>query len=164
MQTTQFDDQADRIVAQNNLRNSNIELLRIISMLLIIAYHATRNGFAKADQPLVVYSSGVILGSWGLLGVDLFLIISAWFLTSQNFRLYKVISIVFQTFTWVLGYSILYIVFDCFYLHRGITGAVIDCFIKSLEGIFQPFWCEFYWFIATYFFMLLLSPFLRFEN
>jgi peptidoglycan/LPS O-acetylase OafA/YrhL len=71
-------------------------------MLLIIAFHATRNGFLSLTQPVIVYISAVVLGSWGILGVDLFLMISAWFLCEQSFRLKKVISIVFQTFSWVV--------------------------------------------------------------
>ena len=144
-----------------NVRNTNIEWLRIISMLLIIAYHATRSGYTSTERPLPVYTSGIVLGSWGLLGVDLFLIISAWFLTSQQFRFYKVIHIVFQTFTWVLGYSVLFVIYNCFYLHHDMATVITDFFNYSLSGFFQPLWCKYYWFITTYFFMLLLSPFLN---
>lgn len=148
----------DRQTPQQNTRNTNIEWLRIISMLLIIAYHA---GYQSIDQPFIMYSSGVVFGSWGLLGVDLFLIISAWFLSSQQFRVKKIIHIVFQTFTWVLGYSVLYVIYDCFYCHNGVVATLIDFCKYSLEGFFQPLWCNYYWFITTYFFMLLLSPFLN---
>lgn len=71
---------SDRI---KQTRNSNIEFLRILSMLLIIAFHATRNGFLSLTQPVIVYISAVVLGSWGILGVDLFLMISAWFYVNK---------------------------------------------------------------------------------
>ena len=57
-------------------RNSNIEWLRIISMLLIIAFHMERS-FEELSGSFIVNATTIALGKWGLLGVDLFLIISA---------------------------------------------------------------------------------------
>ncbi len=115
-------------------------------------------GYTSTDQPIIVYLTGTVFGSWGLLGVDLFLVISAWFLASQPFRSKKVISISFQTFTWVFGYSVLYVLYHLFYLHDGVGTTVFEFCRYSLIGFFQPFWCQYYWFVTTYFFLLLLSP------
>ena len=61
---------------KKSLRNSRVELLRIISMILIVAFHATRMGCIETSQPFYIYFSGIVLGSWGILGVDIFVIIS----------------------------------------------------------------------------------------
>lgn len=148
-----------KLAKPGSKRNSNLEILRIISMLLIIAYHATRNGYTNVDQPLIVYSSGVILGSWGLLGVDLFVIISAWFLSSQKFRITKAVHIAFQTFTWVLGNVFIYVLYSRFFYLKSLSSIarhIINDYI--VEGFFQPFWSKLYWFVTAYFFMLILSP------
>jgi surface polysaccharide O-acyltransferase-like enzyme len=142
-------------------RNSNIELLRILSMLLIIAFHAIRSGFMSVKQPFIVYSSAVVFGSWGILGVDLFLMISAWFLCEQSFRLKKVISIVFQTFSWVAVYNIVYFISMLLFQKQGLLYTLKDWFQSTLNGFFQPLWSTYYWFITCYIFMLFLSPLLN---
>lgn len=80
-------------------RNSNIELLRIISMLLIILYHIIRRyaDYEGNFQTLntSTYLTETILGIWGLFGVYLFVAISAWFLCSSKFRIKHIISILF---------------------------------------------------------------------
>lgn len=149
-----------KAIYEDKGRNSNIEWLRIISMLLIIAFHATRQGYISADQPLNVYVPGILLGSWGILGVDLFLIISAWFLTGQKFRSKKVLSLVVQVFMYVTAYTCLYIVYTYSHCHNII--ATVEDFLKyEIKDIFQPLWAEYYWFVTSYFFMLFASPFLN---
>ena len=100
------------LTSPNKAKNSNVEWLRIISALLIIAFHATKVGYNSTDANFVVYASGQVFGSWGILGVDLFFIISAWFLVDQKFHIKRVISIVFETFTWVFAYTLLSIFYD----------------------------------------------------
>lgn len=138
-------------------RNSNIEWLRILSMFLIIAYHGIRT-FDGQDQPIFVYSYTVLFGSWGILGVDLFLIISAWFLSAQKFRMTKVIHVVFQVFTWVCGYVAVYFVYRLGFCHWGLKDALLMLFKQGASGFFQPLWSSYYWFVTAYVFMLLLSP------
>ena len=67
-------------------RNSNVELLRIISMLLIVSFHCVcHNGLRTYDNMPFIYISSVLLGSWGIFGVDVFVIISAYYLVEQRF-------------------------------------------------------------------------------
>lgn len=141
-------------------RNSNIECLRIISMLLIIAFHATRVGYNSQDADFIVYAGGQMIGSWGVLGVDLFLITSAWFLSDQNFRIKKVISIVFQTFSWVFAYSVLSVIYD-FGKSRSIKYAVMNFCEGVARAIVQPLWSRCYWFVTSYVFLLIISPLLN---
>ena len=92
---------------KKSLRNSRVELLRIISMILIVAFHATRMGCIETSQPFYIYFSGIVLGSWGILGVDIFVIISSYFLVDQNFKSQRLINIAFQTFTYLFLYFVL---------------------------------------------------------
>lgn len=142
-------------------RNTNIEWLRIIAMIMIVAYHAMRNGYATIDKPLLQYSYGIIVGGWGLLGVDIFLIISAWFLSAQEFRFKKVIHLVFQVFTWVLIYAVAYFAYQLLFCNMGGLETFVGFLEHCLNGLLQPLWAGAYWFVTAYFFMLLLSPLLN---
>ena len=151
-------------VPQQNSRNSNIELLRIISMFLIVAFHMTRMGYTNTDQPFIVFISGITMGSWGLLGVDLFLITSAWFLVDQPFKVKRILGIVFQVFTYLFAFSVLRFV-DMYSVTHSIAACFADLGRRLLDGLLQPLWSGCYWFVTAYFFLSLLSPLLnRFLN
>lgn len=57
-----------------NKRESNIELLRIVSMILIVAYHCTINSGYFMNNTFVALVL-FITGMWGILGVDCFFIL-----------------------------------------------------------------------------------------
>lgn len=72
---------------QAHSRNSNIELLRIISMFLIVVHHMSVHGFTSAgrwnlqsfpslNQFLVQF---MVIG--GKIGVDIFVVITGYYLT-----------------------------------------------------------------------------------
>lgn len=138
-------------------RNSNIEVLRIISMLMIVAFHSMRMGYLDTERSFIVRATGTIAGSWGILGVDLFLLISVWFLVDQRFRIKRVISIVFHVFTYIIASKM--IVYILFWLNTESVSSLIKKMIRSFEDeIFQPFWANSYWFVTAYLFMLIISP------
>ena len=65
------------------LRNSNLELYRIICMVMIVAYHYMANsGLAAEDGPVVNNPLSVnsmylaCFGAWGKVGINCFLMIT----------------------------------------------------------------------------------------
>ena len=72
-------------------RNSNLEILRIIAMLFIIAHHFSVHGFGDVNFAIsnannyVIYFFGIL----GKIGVDVFIIISAYFMIDSKFNLKK---------------------------------------------------------------------------
>ena len=55
-------------------------------MLLIVSFHCVcHNGLRTYDNMPFIYISSVLLGSWGIFGVDVFVIISAYYLVEQRF-------------------------------------------------------------------------------
>ncbi len=104
--------------SERKIRNSNIELLRIISTFLIIAFHMRRYNYIWSSKP-IGYIFGTIFSSWGVLGVDIFLIISAYFLSESKFHIKKVINIVFQTFSWIILFTCVYAVYSYIKLGGG---------------------------------------------
>lgn len=144
--------------SQDSGRNSNVEYLRIFSMLLIIAFHARNMGYHSNAAPFSVYLWGQIIGSWGILGVDLFLITSAWFLVDKKFQCRKMISIIIQTISWILIFSVLSVFYD-FYKTKSFSTALLNYgkwFVNS--GINDPLWSKCYWYVTSYVFMLIISP------
>ena len=73
-------------------RESNMELLRIVSMLLIITFHcALKSGFAFEDHFSVNKFMVKTLWMFGELGVNLFLLISGYFMVQGKFKWRKLI-------------------------------------------------------------------------
>ena len=86
-------------------RSTNIELCRIIMMLWIVAHHLILHGTGEpGGLPLLNLAWIKFLRMGGRLGVDVFIIISGYYLIhSQEVRIEKIIQILLQLFT----YSIL---------------------------------------------------------
>ena len=75
---------------EGHIRNSSFELLRILSILLIISFHYFIHGNNEqiftsdfTSNKILAYTFGI----WGRLGVNCFIFISSWFLVKSNFEL-----------------------------------------------------------------------------
>lgn len=131
------------------VRNSNIELLRIIAMLFIVMGHfVDQSNFNLYDESV---NSMIIsfLSMGACIGTNLFLIIGVWFMVDQLFMAKKVIKLYSQLlFTTVV-----------------ITTAMIVVNVKTslkdvLRGYF-PFFGRALWFVSAYITLYFFSPFLR---
>ena len=119
-------------------RESNIELLRILSMFMIIAHHFSVHGnFILEKIPLLNKIWLQLLSSGGKIGVNIFIIISGFFLiNSKKVNMNKIIKLLAQ----LLFYSILiFIIFGSF----GIVSFNIKSLVKHILG--YPIW----WFAKT---------------
>lgn len=126
-------------------RESNFELLRIVSMLCIIAHHYTVHGGSLflEDGPNIGSSEFLYLG--GKLGVDCFILISAYFMVNSKFKLKKLLKIVFQVLFYMIVTMMIFQTFNFFN-------------VKDVEDI-NVF--EDYWFIKAYVGLYVVSPFLN---
>lgn len=77
--------------AQKTERNSNIELFRIIAMLLIIAHHYVVNsGLTSVDGPIYTNPLSwrslflLIFGAWGKIGINCFVLITGYFMCDSQ--------------------------------------------------------------------------------
>jgi hypothetical protein len=136
------------------IRNSNFELLRIVCMFMIIAYHYSIHGndstIFKSDFSLN-QAVAIIFGSWGLLGVNCFLFISAYFLLdAKRFSSKKLIKLLFQTISYSISMAVL--------LYAG--GVVKFNFTDMYQSILSPFFNQ-YWFVTAYCMLYILYPFLN---
>jgi len=131
------------------LRNSNIELLRIIAMLFIVMGHfngqAGFNHFSLLPNSVLV----TILGSGSRIAVNIFLIIGAWFMVDAKFSGKRIISIWSQV---------------AFYTYILTTLMIILQVPVSMKDIFRgylPFIGRGLWFASAYITLMLVAPFLN---
>lgn len=134
-------------------RSTNIELLRIISMFLIVIHHFAIHGnfdFSTSTVTLnEVWIQFIQLG--GKIGVNLFVLISGYFLVKgSSIKVNKLVKLWFEIFL----YSV--VIYAIFVLTHAQT-FVFKEFVKSIMPITFSNW----WFVSTYFILYLLSPFLN---
>lgn len=131
-------------------RQSNFELLRTVSMLLIVAWHFSMEAFWIPDNEPVTFNVLYLhfIGFGGRLGVDLFVLISGYFMVNQRFRGRKVLRLWLHCL-FVPGF------FGLIALALGRTG------IRELLGVLVTPINNSYWFVTTYFLLYLLSGYIN---
>ena len=133
-------------------RDSNFELLRIVSMFMIILHHFFCYGnynftfpFSGNDIVLVIFQSG------GKIGVVLFILISGYYMVKEkNIRFRKLIEMEFQ----LLFYSlVLFFILVLFFHQRYSMVEIVKIFFPNIFRI--------YWFVSGYFFLYLMIPYIN---
>lgn len=134
-------------------RQSNIELLRIIAMVMIIAHHiAVHSGFSFPAEVISVnrlWIQFIRLG--GKIGVDIFVLISGYFLvTSKNLQGKKVVKLWLQIFSYSTGIFVIFFFFN----NEPLS-------FNNVSKGFLPITFSCWWFASTYFILFLIYPFLN---
>lgn len=97
-------------------RQSNIELLRIITMFFIVAHHYVVNsGLYEIGSP--IFNSGftfnafftMITGAWGKIGINIFVLITGYFMCKSSVSLKKFYKLLFE----IVFYNFLVYLFLC---------------------------------------------------
>lgn len=134
-------------------RNSNLELLRIIAILAIIAYHFEVQCIRKIiPTDTIQYCFAMFLGSFGRTGVNIFVLIGAWFLIDLPFRSMRVVRLYLATILYTVPITLIILFLGV--KSDGVSG-------KELFAAFTPFTSGPLWFVSCYLFLLLVSPFLN---
>lgn len=149
-----------QVVEKNNkARNSNLELYRIIVMLLIVAHHYVVNDYGlwtkMSESPFTFNSSFYyILGMWGKTGINCFVMITGYFMCTSKITLTKFMKLYLQ----IVFYSIIALGVSTVFYGKFSTINLLWCFcpIKGISTNFMGCFIIFY----------LLIPFLNivFEN
>lgn len=131
-------------------RNSNIELCRVICMIILIAHHCVvHGGFIDITENCINKVIALFLIPGGKLAFDCFLAISCWFLIDQNFKSQRFFKLWLQ----VLFYSITFFIISCM-LNPQFS-------IRSLLSVFFPMTGNSHGFAASYLAFYLLLPFIK---
>jgi hypothetical protein len=133
------------------VRSSNIELLRIVSMLLIVATHLC-NHYIDVPGSVWPFPDGFVfiqsVKSVTYIGVNMYVLISAYFLCTSSFKSKRVL----MTWLEVLFYSVL---LGIPYIIKGSLS------LKGILSVFLPVLMAEYWFATVFIGMLILSPFIN---
>lgn len=129
------------------VRESNIELLRIIAMVMIILFHMTQYLNPYRTGTIQNQVLGTILTSMGMIGVNIFVLITGYFNIVKNIRFKKIFKLWLQ----VLFYSIIMMLICKILNLRDISNySMIKTFIPISYGN--------YWFASAYFMLYLAIP------
>ncbi len=141
-------------IITNKPRQSNIELYRIIVMLLIVAHHYVVNSGlpdAMRDEPMnqntLFY---VLFGMWGKTGINCFVLITGWFMCKAEITLRKFLKLLFE----VMFYKI---VINLFFMLTG----YIPFSVKGIMVSFWPIWTISDDFVSCFLLYYLTIPFLN---
>lgn len=133
------------------IRNSSIEVLRIISILFIIASHyCVHGGFDVLNMNFSLNKVLLQCFTLGNIGVVIFVMITGYFNSTSTFKLKKLFKIIYQT----SFYSII------IYLLFVFTGFESFNLIKAIKNFF-PIVFDQYWFMTCYIILYILSPYLN---
>ena len=133
------------------IRQSNMELLRMIAMFMILIIHANMISLPKPTHAELVASplstaTRYLIESFGIVGVDIFVMLSGWFLI--NSRLKSFLSLYFQIITLWGGAFLVF-----FLLGKTQLSAK-----NLLEIIAFTHWD---WFIKAYIVLMIIAPVLN---
>lgn len=142
-------------MSNSKQRQTNIELIRILSMFLIVVHHFAFHGFDK--DAVAACQTGwqvdtLLFG--GGVGVAVFVLISSYFMVNSKIAGRKLLRLWVEIFT--IGMS-LYLLFR-FLPQEGIRPHEGAC---SLFSHFFPLLTGEYWFMSVFVLLMLLSPFLN---
>ncbi|MDE7154121.1 MAG: acyltransferase [Muribaculaceae bacterium] len=128
-------------------RNSNLELYRIIVMLMIVAHHYVVNSglteILEKEPYSPAYLSMLIFGAWGKTGINCFVMITGWFMCKAKFTWQKFVKLYLQ----IIFYSIIIYGIFCVTGHEqfSVLRAVLFMFpVKSISDNFTSCFLIFY--------------------
>ena len=134
-------------------RKSNIELIRVISMLLIITLHFTGHcvDVTEFEYFSPIYYFGWLIRGIGYISVNCYVLIGAYFLCENvGLNIKKLFALIFETFFYSVGIYVLLVITK-----------QVDFSVLSLIKSIIPILSGEYWFVTVYFGLYLLSPFLN---
>ena len=126
-------------------RQSNLELLRIVGILMIVMMHFT----SQADIPTSGNLFAILLSSGGRIAVNIFLLIGCWFMVDAPFRAKRIVKLYLQVVFYSIPITLLM-------LAMGEDGGFRNLF----QGL-VPFFGRSVWFASAYISLIALSPFLN---
>lgn len=137
-------------------RSANIELLRIIAMLFVVALHYIDKGgtlLPWGDENFLFNTYiAWFIEAFALVAVNVYVLISGYFLVSGPFRIMRIIKLWLQVFIYSAGIWL-------FFLALGkVPSDYNGAYWYSM--FLMPITSQHYWFASSYFFMCLLAPFL----
>jgi surface polysaccharide O-acyltransferase-like enzyme len=132
------------------LRESGVEVLRILFMVFIVGSHFFLHGFGLSNSNLSVLNiSGVVFSFLSHIAVCGFLIISGYFLRDSHFKIRHLLRLLIELFVFGMAW----------FAGLLVSGAQPFSWTFLLASIFPSFYQ--YWFVACYLVLYLFFPFIN---
>lgn len=133
-------------------RNSNIEILRILSMLfIVISHYSVHNGVMLNSLNFGLNKYLLEIGNLGNIGVIIFVLITGYFsIDKTEIKLKKLVLLYLQVLFYSLG----------IYLVLIIVGKESFSVVQLIKCTF-PITFKEYWFLSVYTLVYILSPFIN---
>jgi surface polysaccharide O-acyltransferase-like enzyme len=146
---------ATNTAAKTGSRNATMELLRMVSMLMICMLHAL--GKSNLLQPMTDPYSGNLFMAWileslSISAVNIFMLISGYFLIRAKFRISRLVELVLQIVFYTAGAAVVCAAF-------GILSTE-EVGVYWYLNYFLPVHMEVYWFMSAYILIYRISPLL----
>ena len=141
---------------QHKKRMVNIEALRLLAMMMVVSLHYLAKGelLEKLTGPLSAKGHlAWLLESFSIAAVDVYVLISGYFLVETGFRCRRVISLVLQVMFYTCLLPVVLIL-------TGILPVGEITFYNILQCIFPTNMLH-YWFVSAYVLMFLFTPVLN---
>jgi len=133
-------------------RHSNIEILRILSMILIIMHHYSVHGGFVLEPSMISLNKIIVqfLSAGGKLGVNCFILITGYFLIKSSFKFEKLVKLLFSVFAYSASIYTIFVIYG-----------LIDFNLKQAVKSFFPILFNQYWFATSYVLLYIFSPYLN---
>ena len=134
-------------------RLANVELLRVVAMLMVVMLHYLGKGELLPEKNLYMDITGYvawILESLSIVAVNVYVLISGYFLVESEFKPGKIVKLVSQVLFYTIMITILAFSF-------GLVGKEELGFYNLIVQLF-PFQLEQYWFMTSYLVLYIVSP------
>ena len=141
---------------QHKKRMVNIEVLRLLAMMMVVSLHYLGKGELLEDLKGPLSAKGHLawlIESFSIAAVDVYVLISGYFLVETGFRCKRLISLVLQ----VMFYTCL---MPVILIGTGMLSAGEITFYDILQCVF-PTNMLYHWFVSAYVLMFLFTPVLN---
>lgn len=127
-----------------NHRFTNLELYRIIVMLLIIAHHYVVNtgimGLMEKDPLSMKSIFFYIFGMWGKTGINCFVLITGYFMCKSNISVRKILKLILEVEFYNIGIFLIFSILNhqlfsfrnlilCILPVKSVTDSFVSCFL-----------------------------------
>lgn len=148
-------------------RNPNFEILRVLAMFMIVIIHFDAHGINRAlltetESPFTIPLTCIGFTNYCLsqyimlissVGVNIFVLITGYFMYDKEPKSYRFIRVWFQTFFYGLFFVLLFFVLGLADNHTIIKGLAKSLFPLSIGN---------HWFVRQYLGLMIISPFFEF--
>ena len=150
---------------QKRKRDSGVELLRIMAMMMVIGLHAFNFGNYYEQANMVggfVRLSSIGIRVLFIPAVDIFILISGYFMVKMRFDIKNAYKRVFRIYTVVLFYSVVLSLLSLvlgpkYHTINGNTDPVSIIIARMLLPVMSQTW----YFLSHYIILCLLAPFVN---